>query len=82
MTEPTRSTLDTLDVPLPGGRVLRLALHRVPDGDAELLIAAGFPERTPWHRLMAEGVNLPGEALPELMKALEALSGAGVDHGR
>ena len=70
---PTRSTLDTLDVPLPGGRVLRLALHREEDGTAELLIAAGFPDRTPWRRIMAEGVNLPGEALPELVGALEAL---------
>lgn len=72
---PTRSTLDTLDLPLPGGRVLRLALHREEDGTAELLIAAGFPGRTPWRRIMAEGVNLPGEALPELVGALEAIRG-------
>lgn len=72
---PTRSTLDMLDIPLPGGRMLRLALHRGPDGDAELLIAAGFPDRVGWNRIMAEGVNLPGEALPDLVRALEALGG-------
>ena len=70
---PTRSTLDTLDVSLPGGRVLRLALYRDAAGNAELLIAAGFPDRVGWNRIMAEGVNLPGEALPELVRALEAL---------
>lgn len=73
MAEPTRITLDTLDVPLPGGRTLRLALHREADGSSELLIAAGFPERSGWAQLMAEGINLPGAALPELAKALEAL---------
>lgn len=73
MTEPTRSTLDTLDVPLGGGRVLRLALHREPDGRADLLIAAGFPDRTGWPRIMAEGVNVPADALPELREALESL---------
>jgi|GEM_PF-2319672 len=73
---PTRSTLDTLDIPLPGGRTLRLAVHRRPDGEAELLIAAGYPDRVGWPRLMAEGVNLPASALPELVAALEALGGA------
>jgi len=72
---PTRSTLDTLDVSLPGGRVLRLALYRDAAGNAELLIAAGFPDRVGWNRIMAEGVNLPGEALPDLVRALEALGG-------
>lgn len=76
MNAPIRTILDTLDMPLPGGRILRLALHHGEDGEAELLIAAGFPERTGWPRLMAEAVNLPGEALPELMKALEALGSA------
>lgn len=72
--EAERSTLDTLDVDLGGGRVLRLALHRQPDGSAELLLAAGFPERVGWARLMAEGVNLPAESLPALRGALEALT--------
>ena len=76
---PTRSTLDMLDIPLPGGRTLRLALHRGPDGDAELLIAAGYPDRIGWPRLMAEGVNLPASALPGLVSALEALGG--MTHG-
>lgn len=77
MAEPTRITLDTLDVPLPGGRTLRLALHREADGSADLLICAGFPDRDGWARLMAEGINLPGAALPELVKALETLEEAG-----
>jgi len=54
---PTRSTLDMLDIPLPGGRTLRLALHRGPDGDAELLIAAGYPDRIGWPRVVLQGFS-------------------------
>lgn len=74
---PRRSTLDTLDLPLPGGRVLRLALHHEDDGTTELLIAAGYPDRHSWRRLMAEGVNLPAEALPELVRALGTIERQG-----
>jgi len=54
---PTRSTLDMLDIPLPGGRMLRLALHRRPDGDAELLIAAGYPDRIGWPSVVLQGFS-------------------------
>ena len=70
---PTRTTLN---VPLSGGRVLRLALYRGAAGNAELLIAAGFPNCVGRKRVMAEGVNLPGEALPELVRVLETLNRA------
>lgn len=65
--------LACIDVGLPGGRTLRVGLHKEPDGTAELVLAAGFPERDGWARLLAEAVNLPAEALPELVRALEAL---------
>lgn len=72
---PKTSTLRTLDVPLNGGRVLRLALHVADDGASELLVACGWPEQRDWHRIMADGVCVPGDALPALRDALAALSG-------
>ncbi len=71
---PVASTLRTLDVPLAGGRVLRLALHVAEDGASELLICCGWPEQREWSRIMADGTCIPGDALPALRDALAALT--------
>ena len=66
-------TLRTLDLELPGGRLLRLALSFDADGHPEdLVIACGFPGR----RLLdlSEGVNLPAGSLPALRDALAELA--------
>ena len=73
MTRPKRAIQDWLDVPLPAGRVLRLVLHREEGGDDELLIAAGHPSRG-WARIMAEGVNVPADSLPEVVEAIRLLN--------
>lgn len=73
----TEHTLRYLDVALPGGAVMRIGLATggPPDDDdgGELIIAAGFPDRVGWSRLLAGGVNVPASALPELRDALAEL---------
>lgn len=80
MTRPKRAIQDWLDVPLPAGRVLRLVLHREEEGEDELLIVAGHPSRG-WTRIMAEGVNVPAESLPEVVQAIRLLNSEEVRNG-
>lgn len=74
-------TLKHLDVPLGNGAVLRVGLFTGAKSDegGDLLLAAGFPDRLSWPRIMAEGVNVPAASLPALREALDELQGAG--HG-
>jgi hypothetical protein len=66
-------TLHRMDVPLPGGRILRLALTLDADGTPEdVVIAAGFPDGAAL-RDLAGGVALPASALPALRDALHDL---------
>jgi hypothetical protein len=66
-------TLRVLTVPLPGGRVLRIALSLDEHGEpVDLCIAAGFRD-APMPRALAEGLSVPASALPALRDALAAL---------
>lgn len=73
----TQQTLRTIDVPLPGGCVLRVGLLTGTDdedgGDAELVLACGYPDRAGWSRLLASGLNVPASTLPALRDALTTL---------
>lgn len=67
-------TLRTLDLPLPGNRLLRLALTHDANGRAqELVIGAAFEGR-PLLDTLSEGLNVPASALPALRDALAELA--------
>lgn len=69
---PERRQLERVDVPIPGGRLMRLELHHDADGEPEALtLATGWgdpalpdPEKT---------LSIPAETLPDLRAALVAL---------
>ncbi len=66
-------TLRTLELALPGNRLLRVALTFDQDGHPQdLVIAAGFEGRRVLD--LSEGVNLPASALPALRDALAELA--------
>ncbi len=70
-----RRTLDTLDVPLPGGRVLRLALYLTSAGEPEtLVLTLGWGEGRVWRECIGDGLTLPADVLPALRAALDALA--------
>jgi hypothetical protein len=75
---PERRTLDCMDVPLPGGRALRLALERDGSGEPEALhLAMGWGTGREWREdrthCRGEALTLPAEVLPDLAAALDAL---------
>ena len=69
----TDTTLRTLRIELPGGRVPRLALSLDEHGEpVDLTIAAGFADDAPL-RVLGAGVCVPASGLPELRDALRGL---------
>ncbi len=69
---PTRHTLDRVDLPLPGGRLLRLELHHDADGEPETLtLATGWCD--PARPDPEQALTIPAETLPDLRAALAAL---------
>ncbi len=72
-------TLHSVDVPLPGGRVLRVGMLNTPEEQPETLVLAlgwgegrSWREWTEWNR--GEGLALPADALPALREALDRLA--------
>ena len=61
------------DVALPDGRTLRVATLHEPDGRGTLILAVGEGEGASWREDPSEGIILPVEAVPGLLRALEAL---------
>jgi hypothetical protein len=75
---PTRRTLHALDVPLAGGRTLRVVLELDEDGTPDALhLAVGWPDAARWPaagaRARGEGLSIPGEHIGALRAALAAL---------
>jgi hypothetical protein len=73
-----QATLATrmLTIALPGNRILLVALAIDEHGSPlDLCIGAGYAT-DPALKVLAEGVNLPASALPELRDALTALDEA------
>jgi hypothetical protein len=74
--EITAVTLKRISLPLPGGRLLHVALVYDVDGNAEdLVLAAGFPGSSGLREL-AEGLSVPASSLPALRDSLEQLERA------
>jgi hypothetical protein len=75
-------SIETRTINLPGNRTLVVAVVRDGDraADADVVIAAGFPGRDVLP-LLASGVRIPAEALPELQSALDSLNATGANHG-
>jgi hypothetical protein len=74
---PARHTLDVVEVPLPGGRLLRLGIYRTPDGEPHTLhLAVAWPDASPWRPgTPGECLILPATILPALRTALAELDG-------
>jgi len=69
----TDTTLRTMRVELPGGRVLRLALSVNGHGEpVDLTIGCGYASDAPL-RVLGAGICVPASALPELRDALSEL---------
>jgi hypothetical protein len=67
-----RHTFDHVDLELPGGRLLRVGLHRTPDVDAEPVVTLALVwDSDTWS--MADGLRLPAGCVPDLTLALAAL---------
>ncbi|MBI4540065.1 MAG: hypothetical protein HY704_11225 [Gemmatimonadetes bacterium] len=72
----SRTTLDGVDVPLGGNATLRMQLERGPEGQPRSLrLVTGFGTGEGFTRGSANAFRLPGDALPALRAALDALPG-------
>lgn len=68
----TRSSVETIDVNLRGLRIIRLSLASDPAGQPETLtLTPGWAD--PW-RPCGEPMTLPATVLPDLRRALDALT--------
>lgn len=67
----TRSTIDHVTVPLRGLRALRVAVRRLPSGEAESAsLALGWVD--PWRPEIS--IDLPASVLPDVVAALQTLA--------
>jgi len=62
------------DVPTGDGRTLRVAIMVEASGEETLILAVGSGEGPAWREDPAEGIILPMEAIPGLLRALGAVS--------
>lgn len=70
----TRRTLDTVAVPIAGGREFTAALYRAPDGEPEdLVLSVGYAADHNGWKNHAGTICIPAGALPALRAALQAL---------
>jgi hypothetical protein len=69
-----RLRVDVATVPLPGGRVVRLALRYTPAGEPEALtLSAGWRQERPAGLEAAHNVTVPADAMSGILDALNAL---------
>jgi len=58
------------DVPLEDGRTLRIGIYARDSQREEVVIASGTGAGREWREDPAEGLTIPHEALPELVRGL------------